>query len=138
MPQPPKTRNLGLPLRVDPAIEKRVQDRLRSFELANALAQSFAQSEGQPNAPRDNLGYISPYRAQAMARIDENESRQFRNHTNYVPGESSMMGSPAEKARVDTDRARVNAYALLDALLAQQKARIQEEQAKQRGTPRWR
>ena len=121
------------PFRVDPAIEKRVKDRLRAYELAAALARA---SGSQPNAPVDDLGFISPYRAQAMARIAENEDRQFRNHESTVLGENRWMSSPAEKARVDTDRARVNAYSLMKALKAQQEAAIAEEAAKKRGTPR--
>ena len=126
MPQPPKKKSAPKkaekPLAVDPFVERRVRDRMASFELANALAQANA-TPTRPNAPRDEYGFVSPYRAQAKARIAENEDRQFLNHTDFVPGEHGMMASSAEKNRVDTDRARVNAYALARALEERKRAK---------------
>lgn len=124
------------PLAVDPFVEKQVRDRMASFELANALAQSSATST-RPNAPRDEHGFVSPYRAQAKARVEQNtlDSRspwypQFslRESPDEVAADRPPLAvsSAFQKAyadREDTDRARVNAYRLVRAMEERKKRR---------------
>lgn len=136
------------PFRVDPGEEAAVRKRLRNYKLAMVLA----RQNGAP-PPSDDIGFISPYRAQAMARVDVNTikpgepwygSHSMRRDANTVPADQPFwkQGSAAfresNEAMQDTDRARVNAYSLIRALKARQEQAIAEEAAKQRGTPKWR
>ena len=133
MPQPPKKKPVPKkaekPLAVDPFVEAQVRDRMASFELANALAQANA-TPTRPNAPRDEYGFVSPYRAQAKARVDQNTLGpdspwypQFtmRESPDMVAAdkpafETSSAFRKAYAEREDTDRARVNAYSLVRAM----------------------
>lgn len=112
------------PLAVDPATEQMVAQMMRQF----AQAQQAALAAGQP-APKDEYGYISPYRAQAMARVKLNTIQPgdpwygafdlYRSpdavdadRPQYEVGRAYKRKA---QAREDTDRARVNAYALMRA-----------------------
>lgn len=124
------------PFRVDPAVEMAVRERLRKYKLA--LMQARERGE---QFPSDNLGFVSPYRAQAMARIAQNTLGpdspwypQFtmRESPDSVPADRPALTVSPEfrksyAEREDTDRARVNAYSLMRALQAQQDAKEAEK-----------
>lgn len=111
-------------LLVSESRERRVADEVQRGrdmrELAQALMPLVAGANGVSvsdagTVPRDEYGFVSPYREMAMARIRENEKRAFPSNPDVVLGDAGLMATPAEVNRVDTDRALRNATALMRA-----------------------
>ena len=119
---PPKKRK-GSPLLVDALIEQRVRD-IAYGEAPRASAERAMANRGRGKnlgfTPSDDIGFISPYRQMAMARIEENELASALHGMGRATTRPGGMDTPLRAETIDTENARINAYELMRALKRRQ------------------